>query len=115
MDATWTAEDAERTTRYTLTNVEPVEIFHSDGRRFQPVAVAIRVHVSVSLDEPEQYGPTWEATVRGPWLLRSGAVGKVEHVERYWQGHRDVPAWLDTLARDCLAIAGLDVPAIVNR
>ena len=107
VDATWQSEDAERVTRFTVTDVEPIEVLHSDGRRFQPEGVSVRVHVSVSLDDPEPYGPTWDATVRGHWIKADGSIGKNETTERYWQGHATVPAWLDVLALRCLGNAGL--------
>lgn len=111
MDAKWISESAERRTRFVVTDVEPMHAqYDSNDRRFQPASVSVTVSAETSLEDPEGYGPSWEATVRGPYLKADGSVGKQEHVGRYWQGHRDVPEWLNQLGRDCLANAGLGLP-----
>lgn len=116
MDMSHVSDEIEHTSRFTLTGADPIEAPHSDSRRFLPMAVTITVSSSVSTDEPDMYGPTWEATVRGPWLRKDGTVGQQEHAERYWQRHVNVPAWLATLGERCVANAlqAGEVPALRN-
>lgn len=110
MNAEWVSEEIQRVTRFKVTDVDPVAPSYGD-RMFLPEWVTITVTVSVSADEPEVYGPVWDANVRGMWMLRGGRPGKQEHVERYWSSHRDVPAWLRTLGERCVANLRAEQPA----